>query len=343
MVAIVMPCNTFQEERTTNTVSSNKPGSDIAQGQTLRPVSLTLMGMDAIHTLLGQAIDYAGLFPPAGLGMNAAVENYLTYREGPDAWALGRFIVSATRLSEFREAAAPASGGLARPWQLSVLIGADWERDLALLGEFQGPPHHSSLPVEIKALEMKGESAHAIAEATRRVPGGLEVYFEVPTELDPADLLATAAAASVRAKVRTGGVTTDAFPSAASLDRFIRGCLRAKVPFKATAGLHHVVRGEYPLTYEQQSPSGTMFGFLNLFVATALARSGIEENETQSLLLDTSPDAFRLQDSAVYWRDHRLGTDQLRRARECIISFGSCSFTEPIAELHALQSQLHQA
>jgi hypothetical protein len=86
-----------------------------------------------------------------------------------------------------------------------------------------------------------------------------------------------------------------------------------------------------------------MFGFLNLFLATALARAGVGENETRSLLVEASPDAFRLQDSAVYWRDHRLGTDQLHGARESIVSFGSCSFTEPITELQALQSDVHQA
>jgi hypothetical protein len=346
MLAIVMPCRTFHQERTATRAVRRYPANIVRtlyRGKQADPVSLTLMGMDAIHTLLRQAIDYAGLFPPAGLDMSAAVNNYVTYREGPDAWALGRFIVPATRLSEFAEEAARRTSGLTWPWELSVLIGADRERDLAILGEFERQPRFSIPAIEIKAIEMKAESAASIAEASRRIPEGLQVYVEVPTESDPADLLASAATASVRLKVRTGGITPDAFPTAVSLDRFIRGCLRAKVPFKATAGLHHAVRGEYPLTYEERSPRGTMFGFLNLFLAAAMVQAGSSESETQSLLVETSPDAFQLQDRAVYWRDHRLGTDQLRQARESIISFGSCSFTEPITEVQALQSHLHQA
>ena len=43
--------------------------------------------MSAIRALLTGSIDYAGLFPPAGLDMASAVENYARYRAGPDAWA----------------------------------------------------------------------------------------------------------------------------------------------------------------------------------------------------------------------------------------------------------------
>jgi hypothetical protein len=195
----------------------------------------------------------------------------------------------------------------------------------------------------VAAVELKAEEVHAIEKALGMVPRELEVYFEVPGELDSADLMASIGAGGARAKLRTGGVTPDAFPSAANLDRFIRACLRAEVPFKATAGLHHAVRGEYRLTYEEHSLTGTMFGFLNLFLATALARAGANANETRGILVESSPNAFRLEDSVLRWRDHRLGMEQLARAREYITSFGSCSFTEPITELHALQSNVQQA
>ena len=38
--------------------------------------------MSAIRALLTESIDYAGLFPPAGLDMASAVENYARYRAG---------------------------------------------------------------------------------------------------------------------------------------------------------------------------------------------------------------------------------------------------------------------
>ena len=49
-------------------------------------------------------VDYAGLFPPAGLDMRAAVGNYARYAAGPWAWALGRFIVPVSRLEELERA-----------------------------------------------------------------------------------------------------------------------------------------------------------------------------------------------------------------------------------------------
>ena len=52
--------------------------------------------MGAAEALLHGAIDYAGLFPPAGLDLEATVRNYAAYREGRDAWALGRLVLPAS-------------------------------------------------------------------------------------------------------------------------------------------------------------------------------------------------------------------------------------------------------
>jgi len=83
---------------------------------------------DAAGALLRDLIDYAGLFPPASLDMAAAVANYHSYLHSDWNWILGRFIVPATRLSEFGTAFAglPASTDGTRPtkWRLSVLLAA---------------------------------------------------------------------------------------------------------------------------------------------------------------------------------------------------------------------------
>src|ERR687885_206973 len=93
--------------------------------------------MSAIQVLLRNSIDYAGLFPPAGLGMKAAVGNYAQYRSDPAAWALGRFVVPADRLPEFEASAQSHLGRSASsPWQLSALLGAELDRDLATIDDF---------------------------------------------------------------------------------------------------------------------------------------------------------------------------------------------------------------
>ena len=56
---------------------------------------------------------------------------------------------------------------------------------------------------------------------------------------------------------------------------FLIACRRHGVTFKATAGLHHAMRGSYPLTYERASESGTMFGFLNVFLAALFVGDGL--------------------------------------------------------------------
>lgn len=296
--------------------------------------------MSAIHVLLGSSIDYAGLFPPAGLDMNSAAANYARYRTGEAGWALGRFIVPVSRLPELEAAATqhlPVKPA-AQPWRLSALAGAELSTDLDLVTEFNRR-HASvgSLAAKIDTLEIKASSVEAIEETMHRMPSYLQAYIEIPVDKDPTELVTAIARGRGRAKVRTGGVTQESIPRTRDLVGFLHACVRAQVPFKATAGLHHALRGEYRLTYEPNSPTGTMFGFLNLLLAAMFLRAGMTPDDAARVLEESSADAFRIDDRGIDWRDHRLGQDALRGARETVIgSFGSCSFTEPIDELQAL-------
>src|SRR5271165_1904715 len=83
---------------------------------------------NAMHALLRDLIDYAGLFPPAGLAMQPAVANYEKYLQSEWNWILGRFIVPVARLVEFEETFLdlPRTTGTDLPqWRLSALLGAD--------------------------------------------------------------------------------------------------------------------------------------------------------------------------------------------------------------------------
>ena len=109
------------------------------------------------------------------------------------------------------------------------------------------------------------------------------------------------------------------------------------MPFKATAGLHHPLRDDYRLTYEPDSPRGTMFGFLNLFLTSTYMAAGLDDRLAGLLLEERDPDSIRFDDSGVEWKGRRLGFDAIRQAREhVIVSFGSCSFSEPIGDLESL-------
>jgi hypothetical protein len=81
-----------------------------------------------------------------------------------------------------------------------------------------------------------------------------------------------------------------------------------------------------------------MHGFVNLFAAAALARvADLDEAGIASILAEEDPTAFRFEDEALSWREHRVPADGIRAARRTFaVSFGSCSFDEPREDLTAL-------
>jgi len=282
----------------------------------------------ALRTLLTELIDYAGLFPPAALSMRDAVANYATYRESDDAWALGRFVVPVERLDEFATAVEPHLRGV--PWRLSALAHAGHNHAIR---EFNQRLAGRAVIDVVEARAATADDVHALAPLAALAT----VYTELPVRDDPDPLVTTVAACGLRAKVRTGGVVTDAFPTAAQVARFFGACARHRIALKATAGLHHPLRGEYALTYETGAPRGTMFGFLNVFLAAALTRDGLAESEMVALLEERDRSAFAFSDAQVVWRGHVLTAARLTVERASFaISFGSCSFREPLDDLSAL-------
>ena len=140
-----------------------------------------------------------------------------------------------------------------------------------------------------------------------------------------------------RAKIRTGGETADKFPASEIVVEFIRLCAASSVAFKATAGLHHPVRSLHRLTYQADSASTTMHGFLNVFLGAAFLRVGMDPRLAVELLNEQSASAFHFDPDGLLWREHRLGLDDISAARRGFaVSFGSCSFTEPVDDLRVL-------
>ncbi len=288
----------------------------------------------ALDRLLAGLVDYAGLFPPAGLAMPAAVESYARYRAGADRAMLGRFVVPAARLDEFADAAyaleAPLAPRGGAPWLVSALGGA---ADADLLGDFDAK-HAARLAVD--TVEAKAESLETIAALAIALRDHT-VYVEIPVRDDPSALVAAIGAHGLRAKIRTGGVTADAFPTPAQVLRFLECCASRGVAFKATAGLHHPLRGEYALTYAPDAPRGTMYGFLNIFLTAALLRVGVAPAEAAPLLEERDARAITVGDGGIAWRGHVIALDELAATRDGFAgSFGSCSFEEPVQDLTSL-------
>ncbi len=317
------------------------------------------MSTRSIHTLMSGLVDYAGLYPPAKLDMATSVDKYATYLRDPHSWMLGRFILPVSRLEEFRLEAhrllpttpPPATNGgtdpsgkpWEEPWKLSAIIDGDLNENLDAIFAFN---HEHQDPkkglANIDAIEIKGSTVGFIDSALDTIPEELFPFFEIPLGAPgkPADtrgLIACLAGTDAAAKIRTGGVTADAFPACESIADFLVGAAAADVAFKATAGLHHPVRAEYPLTYEPKCPRGVMHGFLNVFLGATLARETGDAALVAKLLGETDPRAFRASDDGIRWNDRLLRTDSIDETRGLFaLSYGSCSFDEPVDELKSL-------
>ncbi|HUQ83514.1 MAG TPA: hypothetical protein VM076_20340 [Gemmatimonadaceae bacterium] len=298
-----------------------------------------------VRVLLAEAIDYAGLFPPAQLDMNGAATEYASYLASDAAWALGAFVVPATRLAELGQVASAlvdaraAALGADRFWRVSAVFGTDVPADVERVDAFHAAhgTDRGAWWARVEAVELRASTPDAVSAAMRVVPADIDRFIEVPATGDVDPLVRAIGEASAYAKIRTGGTSGDAFPASADVVRFLRACVTHGVPFKATAGLHHPLRGEYPLTYAPDSARGTMYGFLNVMLASALLRAGADDATAQAALEEQSRDALVVNESGVEWRGHHLSVSVLAQSREhATRSFGSCSFREPIDDLASL-------
>lgn len=291
-----------------------------------------------LQTLLTGAIDYAGLFPPAALSMREAVARYADYRGAAEAWALGRFVVPLTRVDEL-VAAQRAVGAHNQGWRLSVLLGDDPASDASRIRALNAAHARSAL-IDSAEMKVSGPAAAArrrITSFAEELPPSVRLFVEVPIDDELRLFMAAIAGANACAKIRTGGVTREAFPPALDVARFLICCAEHDIRFKATAGLHHPWRGTYPLTYEAGAPTATMYGFLNVLVAAALARRGATEEDLIAVLQSERGTEFRFDDDELRWRTLRLPRQELVESHATFaLSFGSCSFEEPVLDLRRI-------
>lgn len=280
-----------------------------------------MTALATLRPLLAHIVDYAGTFPPASLPLREALGNYAREHLGADAWLLGRLVVPAGSLDELGSALPEA---LAGEYQLSIILGADAPAQLARVGAFN---ERWSGRARIMSVEFSPTSPAGISGLRRAVDDTVEAFFEAPLDSDLQTRLDAIAAAGAAAKVRTGGTMASAIPSSATLADFLHACAQRGLSFKATAGLHHAVRSCYPLTYERDSSTAVMHGFLNVAVAAALAKTGAPITDIGDALAESSATALvaaaRMQDPTA--------------TRQFFRSFGSCSFREPNDELADLK------
>ena len=279
------------------------------------------MAARSADTVFRGVLDYAGMFPPASLAIGDAMATYARYRAGADAWMLGTFVTPADRLEELDPAIGP----------VSIVMNAATAADVAAA-------LRTGRRIRIAAIEFRPAAPDDVSALAAAVPGNIQAYFEVAPDAGLERGLDAVAASGGSAKIRTGGLTPDAFPGPSAIYRFMRACADRGLGAKATAGLHHALTGRYPLTYEANSATAPMFGFVNVCAAAALVHAGVTEQEILPMLAESSPAAFRFDDEGIGWRDYAIPTSDLAATRQTLFrSFGSCSLQEPIEDLQRMR------
>ncbi|MEE8497846.1 MAG: hypothetical protein V3S62_04885 [Acidimicrobiia bacterium] len=307
--------------------------------------ALEISRPDARRAALGGLIDYAGLFPPASLDMEAAVDGYRAARESSESWMVNRFICPASRLEELVAVLAPTMTGGEDPWRLAVTAGPGWTESLApdagAVRTFTATVAAAAKVdlVEIRVPTEVASDAIRLAEDSTDVLRAFDsfVFFEIPWQLDPGeafDALAVLRKDSSRAlgvKIRCGGLEAALFPDAGEVARFIAAAVEKNLPMKATAGLHH------PFHHTDEETGFVHHGFVNMLTAAALASQGSDVATLAAVLADEDSAAFSIDRGGVAWRDQSVGSAALAEMRSSVlIGYGSCSFAEPVEDLTAL-------
>lgn len=299
--------------------------------------------LPSVRTAFTALVDYAGLFPPAKLEMRAAVDEYAAARSSGQAWMLGRFIVPASRMKELQAVAEDDRRAL------SVIVDAQndaraWFNSAQAVftdvaGRRAAGVRVEALEVPLPPLATRRETYDATLGqcamlAERTGLRDLPIYIELPRDERFDELIPGAFAALARyrlgAKIRCGGIVPEAYPTVEQVAAFVAAARSEGVPFKATAGLHH------PLRHFNEAAGVTMHGFLNLLAATIFATKA-DAGELRQMLAEEDAAAFRFDDRSFSWRDRSAALDEIAAAREHgFVSYGSCSFSEPVDDLSAL-------
>jgi hypothetical protein len=291
-------------------------------------------GPNDVHPLLARLVDDAALFPPGSATMPDAVRGHLAARSGPHADLVGFFLCQVSRLPELIVELVRAKP--AQPVQLSLVVNnglggvpkavstVEGRKNLLQLRMVEMPA-----PSDVDATWLERVSEFVPEDVIRvvepRRPGGRGVPSgtsgTAAAEMQPwLDGVRRVARHGCWPKLRCGGGQAGAFPDVGVVSAFLAAVCAEGVPFKATAGLHHAVR------YTDADTGFTHHGFLNLLVAVARALGG---RDVIDALVCTDGQLLAGESTA-------LPDASARAVRQVFASYGSCSLSEPVADLEAL-------
>jgi hypothetical protein len=278
----------------------------------------------ATPTFLRRLIDDAAIFPPGNAPLPVGVREHFAIRRDGRSDVVGPFIVDVDRL----QAAALLAREMHSALDVSVVVREPSTVDQALrIVADQDSLDLVGLEV---VLSSTGNALEHDLEDLSDTIAGLATppaaWIELPWSISRdtwADDLAMVTNVGFALKIRTGGLTPQAFPSPQSLAEILCTAAELGLPFKCTAGLHSPVR------HFDASTGAIHHGFLNLIIASVRARAGGSLSEVTAIL--------GLEDAGILAQAMgMIPDDEMTSARELFRSYGSCSIDEPLSELAQL-------
>jgi hypothetical protein len=299
---------------------------------------------NAVKAFFTGLIDYAGLYPPAALGLTEAMMNYRTYGCTADSWILSRFIAGAAHVLQL---SGELLAGFSTEKPLSIsLVTKDPAQDLvSVLAALPATAAVAAVEVPLvldQAFEVQLASHAGVVQRLADSGHTLDIFYEVPfTEkwdeefLRFVDRLGTASRAYpeglLGCKLRCGGLEPHLVPSPERLGRALHACAERSIPVKFTAGLHQPFR-HMPQPGETGSAGVPMHGYWNVYWAALVASlRSVKVDEVVSIVAEMDSCNLSVSDDSITWRGVSLSTEEIQVARSSkVLSFGSCSFDEPI-------------
>jgi hypothetical protein len=256
-------------------------------------------------------LDDAALFPPGNAPMAAAVPAHRELRERLGD-LVGPFVVPVARLDEL-------TGHLrdGEPLGVSLIAAAG---DLpAAAARVTADPRLALAAVEVPVAADAAAAQEAVRMLGDVLPAGVPAAVELRRSAARDDVLDVLTGTRYRAKLRTGGVRAELFPTPEELAATLHACVTRGVALKCTDG-HHAVRHTDPTTGFEHH------GFLNVLLAVAALAAGAPVTVAAGHLRDT--DAGAVVAAVRAWPAERAA-----RVRRAFTSFGTCSVLEPVDDL----------
>ena len=330
---------------------------------------------ESLRTFMNGLIDYAGLFPPADLPLNEAISEYISQIKSDNSQMLSRFIIHTSKLDELDEflplfedigplrISVLGGGGNSDDEYLNKI-----NQNITNINDYR-EKHGNKIEIDVIECKMPTNSPakSTMEKATTSLnKNGLTHYHEFAelpyvginysTEQDESsweqDITPTVKLISkldnAGIKLRCGGIVKEAFPSVEQVAAMIQTCVIIGVPMKFTAGLHHPIR-HFADEYDEY-----MHGFINTFGAGVFATTFPKPKNSQEkyrmfillshMIDDQNAENFSFTNDSMTWKvgDDRdtqfeIDAETIENARKNgMISYGSCSFQEPIDDLTQL-------